>query len=406
MYIGRKILIFVALLMAANIVFAARKDGFTLVIDAGHGGHDAGALGAKSKEKNINLSVALAFGRYVERNCPDVNVVYTRKTDVFVTLHERANIANRNKADLFVSIHTNALPSGKQARGLETYTLGMNRASENFDVAKRENSVILYEKDYEQHYEGFDPNSSESYIMFEFMQDKNMAQSVELAKMVQRRTCASANRPNKGVKQAGFLVLRETSMPSCLIELGFITTPSEEQLLNTSDGIDALGYGIYQAFLDYRNKYDKRITVPYEVPERQKMGAKNNSEAEQQQATPEEQMEQTAEEQTSAAAVEQAPVEQRQQSSSAPMFKVQILTSPRILKAGDKKFKGVDNTDYYKDGGTYKYTVGASENYNEIYRLRKTILDKFPEAFIIAFKDGVRTDVVEAIKEYKRNKNR
>ena len=214
MYIGRKILIFVALLMAANIVFAARKDGFTLVIDAGHGGHDAGALGAKSKEKNINLSVALAFGRYVERNCPDVNVVYTRKTDVFVTLHERANIANRNKADLFVSIHTNALPSGKQARGLETYTLGMNRASENFDVAKRENSVILYEKDYEQHYEGFDPNSSESYIMFEFMQDKNMAQSVELAKMVQRRTCASANRPNKGVKQAGFLVLRETSMPS------------------------------------------------------------------------------------------------------------------------------------------------------------------------------------------------
>lgn len=406
MYIGRKILIFVALLMAANIVFAARKDGFTLVIDAGHGGHDAGALGAKSKEKNINLSVALAFGRYVERNCPDVNVVYTRKTDVFVTLHERANIANRNKADLFVSIHTNALPSGKQARGLETYTLGMNRASENFDVAKRENSVILYEKDYEQHYEGFDPNSSESYIMFEFMQDKNMAQSVELAKMVQRRTCASANRPNKGVKQAGFLVLRETSMPSCLIELGFITTPSEEQLLNTSDGIDALGYGIYQAFLDYRNKYDKRITVPYEVPERQKMGAKNNSEAEQQQATPEEQMEQTAEEQTSAAAVEQAPVEQRQQSNSAPMFKVQILTSPRILKAGDKKFKGVDNTDYYKDGGTYKYTVGASENYNEIYRLRKTILDKFPEAFIIAFKDGVRTDVVEAIKEYKRNKNR
>lgn len=406
MYIGRKILIFVALLMAANIVFAARKDGFTLVIDAGHGGHDAGALGAKSKEKNINLSVALAFGRYVERNCPDVNVVYTRKTDVFVTLHERANIANRNKADLFVSIHTNALPSGKQARGLETYTLGMNRASENFDVAKRENSVILYEKDYEQHYEGFDPNSSESYIMFEFMQDKNMAQSVELAKMVQRRTCASANRPNKGVKQAGFLVLRETSMPSCLIELGFITTPSEEQLLNTSDGIDALGYGIYQAFLDYRNKYDKRIIVPYEVPERQKMGAKNNSEAEQQQATPEEQMEQTAEEQTSAAAVEQAPVEQRQQSSSAPMFKVQILTSPRILKAGDKKFKGVDNTDYYKDGGTYKYTVGASENYNEIYRLRKTILDKFPEAFIIAFKDGVRTDVVEAIKEYKRNKNR
>lgn len=268
---GKKIVLAVLFLITQGLVVAAQNKKFTLVIDAGHGGHDAGALGASSKEKNINLNVALAFGNYVERNCPDVKVVYTRKTDVFVTLHERANIANRHKADLFVSIHTNALPAGKQARGLETYTLGMNRANENFDVAKRENAVILYEKDYEQHYEGFDPNSSESYIMFEFMQDKNMAQSVDLAKMVQKRACSSANRQNKGVKQAGFLVLRETSMPSCLIELGFITTPQEEQQLNTRECIDALGYGIFQAFVDYRNKYDKTIIVPFEVPERQVM---------------------------------------------------------------------------------------------------------------------------------------
>lgn len=268
---GKKIVLAVLFLITQGLVVAAQNKKFTLVIDAGHGGHDAGALGASSKEKNINLNVALAFGNYVERNCPDVKVVYTRKTDVFVTLHERANIANRHKADLFVSIHTNALPAGKQARGLETYTLGMNRANENFDVAKRENAVILYEKDYEQHYEGFDPNSSESYIMFEFMQDKNMAQSVDLAKMVQKRACSSANRQNKGVKQAGFLVLRETSMPSCLIELGFITTPQEEQQLNTRECIDALGYGIFQAFVDYRNKYDKTIIVPFEAPERQVM---------------------------------------------------------------------------------------------------------------------------------------
>ena len=153
------------------VVSAAADKRFTLVIDAGHGGHDAGALGKFSKEKNINLKVALAFGRLVESNLPQVKVVYTRKTDVFVPLHERANIANRNKADLFVSIHTNALPKGKQGRGLETYTLGMDRAGENFDVAKRENSVILVEKDYQQHYEGFDPRSSESYIMIEFLQD-------------------------------------------------------------------------------------------------------------------------------------------------------------------------------------------------------------------------------------------
>lgn len=417
MNMGRKIVFAVVLLAFVGISLAAKRQGFTLVIDAGHGGHDAGALGAISKEKNINLNVALAFGRYVERNCPDVNVIYTRKTDVFVTLLERANIANRNKADLFVSIHTNALPKGKQARGLETYTLGMHRADDNFDVAKRENAVILYEKDYQQHYEGFDPNSSESYIMFEFMQDKNMEKSVELARLVQRRTCAAANRPNKGVKQAGFLVLRETSMPSCLIELGFITTPAEEQILNSADAIDALGYGIYQAFVDYRNKYDKSITVPFETPERQRVGEQRTTERK----TVAKGQEET--EETGIAAVEgnntenvdgkgkeeeKADTEEHKSQDIAgqPVFKIQILTSSTILKKGDKKLKGRDDADYYKDGKIYKYTIGASENYNEIYRLRKTILDKFPEAFIIAFKDGQRTDVQEAIQEYKRNKNR
>lgn len=432
MYMGKKIVFAVALLVWATLAFGAKKQGFTLVIDAGHGGHDAGALGASSKEKNINLNVALAFGRYVERYCPDVKVIYTRKTDVFVTLLERANIANRNKADLFISIHTNALPKGKQARGLETYTLGMHRANDNFDVAKRENAVILYEKDYQQHYEGFDPNSSESYIMFEFMQDKNMEQSVELAKFVQRRTCAAANRPNKGVKQAGFLVLRETSMPSCLIELGFITTPAEELILNSADNIDALGYGIYQAFVDYRNKFDKRITVPFEVPERQRMAEqKDNEQKAAEQKTQEQKAEQKGQKQK---ADEQKPEGQKadelprkaeqktavekqsknnaatntatSEPTSVPVFKIQILTSPSIIKQGDKRFKGLDNVDYYKDGSTYKYTVGASENYNEIYRLRKTVVEKFPEAFIIAFKDGLRTDVQEAIKEYKRNKNK
>ena len=417
MNMGRKIVFAVVLLAFVGISLAAKRQGFTLVIDAGHGGHDAGALGAISKEKNINLHVALAFGRYVERNCPDVNVIYTRKTDVFVTLLERANIANRNKADLFVSIHTNALPKGKQARGLETYTLGMHRADDNFDVAKRENAVILYEKDYQQHYEGFDPNSSESYIMFEFMQDKNMEKSVELARLVQRLSCSAFILLNKCVKQAGFLVLRETSMPSCLIELGFITTPAEEQILNSADASDALGYGIYQAFVDYRNKYDKSITVPFETPERQRVSEQRPTErravAKGQEKT----------EETGIAAVEgnntekqdekgtkeeKADTEEHKSQDIAvrPVFKIQILTSSTILKKGDKKLKGRDDADYYKDGKIYKYTIGASENYNEIYRLRKTILDKFPEAFIIAFKDGQRTDVQEAIREYKRNKNR
>ena len=254
-------LLWLVCLCSAAVLAASRK--FTLVIDAGHGGHDAGARGKLTNEKTINLNVALAFGRYVERNCPDVKVIYTRKSDVFIPLHTRADIANRNKADLFISIHTNALPKGRISRGMETYTLGMHRAADNLEVAKRENEVILYEKDYKQRYQGFDPNSSESYIMFEFMQDHNMAQSVELAKAVQRRTCAIANRQDKGVKQAGFLVLRETSMPSCLIELGFISTSDEEQFLHTDSGVDKLARGIYEAFIDYRRKYDNSITVPY-----------------------------------------------------------------------------------------------------------------------------------------------
>ena len=204
-------------ILLALVLFSAVASGadrmFTLVIDAGHGGHDAGAVGAFSSEKDINLSVALAFGRYVERNCPDVKVVYTRKTDVFVPLHKRASIANKNKADVFISIHTNALPKGHIARGLETYTMGMRRSDEKLSAAKRENSVIMIEKDYKEHYEGYDPNSPESIIMFEFMHNKNMARSVELAKLVQSNVCSTAKRQNKGVKQDVFLVLRETSVP-------------------------------------------------------------------------------------------------------------------------------------------------------------------------------------------------
>ena len=395
---NRRIVATIMLVFTLAVAMAAKK-GFTLVIDAGHGGHDAGALGTFSKEKNINLNVALAFGRLVENNCPQVKVIYTRKTDVFIPLHQRADIANRNKADLFISIHTNALPKGARATGLETYTLGMHRASDNFDVAKRENSVILIEKDYKQHYEGFDPNSSESYIMFEFMQDKNMAQSVELARLVQKRTCAVAARPNKGVKQAGFLVLRETSMPSCLIELGFISTPSEEQFLNSDEGVASMGRGIYLAFCEYLAKYDKSFTVPFKPGEDVKPQMTEPDKETVKEEKKEEKKE-TKEEKNDASQQAEAP-----EKSEAPVFKVQILTSSVKLKSGSRQLKGQEDADFYKDGNLYKYTVGASTNYNEIYRLRKQLLDRFPEAFIIAFKDGQRMDVQQAIREFKKLKN-
>lgn len=443
----------------AVTVNAANKR-FTLVIDAGHGGHDAGAVGKITKEKTINLNVALAFGKLVEQNCPDVKVIYTRKTDVFIPLHTRADIANRNKADLFISIHTNALPKGRISRGLETYTLGMHRAADNLAVAKRENEVILYEKDYKQRYQGFDPNSSESYIMFEYMTDHNMAQSVELAKFVQRRTCASAGRQNKGVKQAGFLVLRETSMPSCLIELGFISTPDEERFLDSSAGVSQLGRGIYQAFVDYKRKYDTNPSVSYkEEPQQQEVKTpvvapetpkqeviqetkkedkkESRKERKRRKKEAEEKADSAVAEKT-AAAVEKsaekkdtvvlpapvpapavkpvpevkpvpavkpvAPVEKPVATSSAPVFKVQILASSSKLSPSSPQLKGQQNVDSYEEGGLYKFTVGASTDYNEIYQLRKSLLDKFPQAFIIAFKDGQKTDVRKAIEEFKRNK--
>lgn len=378
----KKITLIWALLCLLVLDMWGANGRFTLVIDAGHGGHDAGALGAISKEKNINLAVALRFGKYVEQNLPDVRVVYTRKTDVFVPLHERANIANRANADLFISVHTNALPAGKIARGFETYTLGMHRAKDNLDVAMRENSVISMEKGYEQTYQGFDPKSSESYIIFEFIQGKNMERSVELARMIQRNVCNNANRPDKGVHQAGFLVLRETSMPSCLIELGFITTPDEENLLNDDSRVDDIAKAIYEAFAQYKNKYDRKVSVPYK--------ASDNNEAPLPTIVPDTYQKQNA----------------NRQPKDAPVFKLQIFVSNRALRKGDAHFKGETDFDSYQEGSLYKYTMGNSTNYNEIYRLRKNLSEKFPEAFIIAFKNGQKYDVNQAIREFKQNKSR
>ena len=380
----KKIALLLALMcMLVVTAFAANKR-FTLVIDPGHGGHDAGARGAMSKEKDVNLTVALRFGKYVEQNMPEVRVIYTRTQDKFVPLHERANIANRSNADLFISVHTNALPAGKVARGFEIYTLGMHRAKDNLDVAMRENSVISMEKGFEQAYEGFDPKSSESYIIFEFIQGKNMERSVDLARMIQRSVCEGAGRPNKGVHQAGFLVLRETSMPGCLIELGFITTPDEERLLNDKNKVDDIAKGIYEAFSNYKNKYDKSVSVPYRASERRVS------------AVP-----------TIVPSIKvDSSKKAEKEKEETPVFKLQIFVGDRMLRKGDSHFKGETEFDSFKEGSLVKYTIGSSTNYNEIYRLRKEKLDKFPEAFIIAFKNGEKYDVNQAIREFRQNRNK
>lgn len=427
---AKKLLLFIFLIISLVSSAADANRKFTLCIDPGHGGKDTGAPGSKSVEKNINLSVALAFGRYVERNCPDVTVVYTRKTDVFIPLYERAEIANRKKADLFISVHTNALKGNHSMRGFETYTLGDGRShakKENLEVAKRENSVILLEKDYQQHYVGFDPNSPESNIMFEFIQDKNLTRSIEFAKMLQTHVCRAANRPNKGVHQQNLAVLRLTSMPACLIELGYISTPEEERMLNDKAQVDNMARGIYNAFVQYKNKYDTRMTVPYktisdpisETPEPVQTTGTDNTDM---QASADNPNKDNAD---NTANPERNPKPSRTNNAekkpaktqtvarptgridkTQPVFKVQIIAAQRQLKAGDHNFRGLEGCEFYQENGMVKYTYGASNNYNEIYRLRKAILDKFPGAFIIAFKNGDKMDMNQAIREFKQNRNK
>lgn len=394
----KRVLALIALLLSLTTIPTAGADKkFTLVIDAGHGGGDAGARGSISMEKNINLNIALAFGKLVENNCPDVRVVYTRKRDVFIPLYERAEIANRQKADLFISIHTNALPNGHIARGFETYTLGdgtKGGRKTNLDVAKRENSVIFLEKDYQEHYVGFDPNSPESNIMFEFVQDRNLTQSIELAKMLQKNVCKMAGRQDKGVHQDNFAVLRLTSMPACLIELGFISTPDEERQLNDPTIADLMAKGIFNAFAEYKNKYYHTVTVPFKT-ETSPVTEPTPS------PTPEPQPEKPAD-----VKPEPPTTEERTADESRPVFKIQIIAGNMSLHEGDQHFKGLKGCECYEENGLKKYTYGASNNYNEIYRLRKEILDKFPEAFIIAFKNGKKMNVNEAIREFKNNRNK
>ena len=413
----------------ADLATDETDNRFVLVIDAGHGGHDAGAVGSFSKEKNINLSVALAFGRLVEQNCPDVKVVYTRRTDVFIPLQTRADIANRNKADLFVSVHTNALPAGRMAYGSETYTLGMARAAANLEVAKRENSVITYEKNYKQTYEGFDPNRTESYIIFELMQDRYMKQSVDLARNIQRQY-VKAGRKDKGVHQAGFLVLRKTSMPAVLTELGFISTPAEEQYLNSAEGVAQLSQSLFNGFVNYRREHAQNPAAlpspiaidPPSSPEPKEESAPTRQPEPKQQPEPQEKSaannEKPAENREKPAANSEKPArptsrgkknattnsrnEDKETETSGPVFKVQFLAGNFRLKAGDKRFKGLSDVECYEEGGMYKYTVGSSDNYQETQKLRREVSKTFPQAFIVAFVSGKRVNLSEAIRQARK----
>ena len=393
------------LLLGISLAFAtaAQNRQYTLVIDAGHGGKDAGALGKTAKEKTINLNVALAFGKYVEQNCKDVRVIYTRKTDVFIPLHERAAIANRNKADVFISIHTNAVVGSKSISGLETYTMGMRRSDEKLSAAMRENEVVTFEDNFQQHYSGFDPRQPESYIIFDMINDANMLESVELAKLIQRNVCKTASRVNKGVKQDAFLVLRETSMPACLVELGYITTPSDEAYLTSKAGVDAMAKGIYMAFVEYKSKRTGSVVPPpaHKQPKTEADSLKENESDKPAVQQPEKQVVQQTKDTVTQDVRQEKVINET--ATAQPVFKVQFMASDRKLSTTDKRMKGLKNVECYKDKGMWKYTVGASTNYNEIRAMRNELVKQFPQAFVVAFKNGKRLDDVQkAIEEWNK----
>jgi N-acetylmuramoyl-L-alanine amidase len=441
----------VTLLLCYFVTLASAADKFVLVLDAGHGGKDAGCVGKISKEKTLTLRYAMAFGKIVERNCPDVKVVYTRTTDRFLELWQRAEIANKNKADLFVSVHINAVSKGSSVHGYQTYALGRGETTgkkgiqENLEVAKRENSVIYMEKDYKQRYQGFD-NSAESNIMFEFIQDKNMERSVEMARFFQKSICAATGRIDKGAHQNNLAVLRLTSMPACLMELGFISNPDEERFMNAESSTDKYARGFLKAFINYKNKYFDGLHVPYrpqdikdtqipqvvpdEYKEKEQQKQQEQAAAAKKRSQPTQDVKETPKETTKETPKDapketpkDAPKDKSKETpkdapanaeisplmgaaSQTPIFKIQILTGRTRIKTTDRQFKGLADVDCYEEGGLFKYTVGASADYNAIARQRREILDKFPEAFIIAFKNGQKMNVNEAISEFKKNKGK
>ena len=423
-----KICRYIALLLflLAALTLQAANQRFTLVIDAGHGGKDHGAPGAISEEKNLTLKYALAFGKLVEDNCPDVRVIYTRKTDTYLTLHERADVANRNNADLFISIHINALDGIHTAHGFQSYTLGRGETTGdkglkvNADVAKRENSVIFLENNYKTVYANLNGNAPELDIMGEIIADQNRERSVRLSKLMQQEVCKATGRQDGGSHQNNLAVLRLTKMPAILLELGFISTPDEENYMNTEEGYSKYTQGFFKAFMRYKEKYGNDGDIPYRPADEERTStplrmAKEQLPAtrasEKREATPSKRQatsatrQQQAKRKVNVATNEEtATYAQKKLDETRPVFKIQVLVSDRVLKNNDSHLKGLSGCEYYTEGQLKKYTYGASNDYNEIYRLRKQIADNFPDAFIIAFKNGKKMDVNEGIQEFKQNR--
>jgi len=380
-----------------------------VVIDPGHGGKDPGAVSRGIQEKDVVLGIGLKLGKYITENFQDVKVIFTRNTDIFVPLIDRSRIANKNKADLFISLHANTCGT-PSLRGTETFVLGLHRSNENLDVAKKENSVILMEDNYKQTYEGFDPNSSESYIMFELVQDNYLDQSLSFADDIQRQFKSRLESSNRGVKQAGFLVLRESSMPSVLVETGFVSNQAEANYLKSDEGQQVIASSIFDAFRRFKSK-----SSGSSVPERHTVNSTTKPDTSSLTVLPEKKKENKPEEKTEIKSEENKPettkkivVAEKTRSTEVPITTVDTLSDNKVasnetyysvqiganttpIEPSAANFKGLKEVRREKTDKYYRYYIGKETSIESITPILQQIKLKFSQAFIVYFIDGKRT---------------
>ncbi len=400
---GARVIVTFACLMAAITMphealsqAAPLLDEWVVVIDAGHGGKDPGTVGLKAKEKNINLAVALKTGQYIKNNLKDVKVIYSREDDTFIGLAERAEVANRNKADIFISIHSNAM-NDKRFTGAETWVLGQSKDEANLQVAMKENSVITFEKDYQAKYEGYDPNSVESFIIFSLMQNTYLKQSTEFASMIQDQFRDRVGRKDRGVKQAGFVVLWRTTMPSVLVELGFLSNAEEEKFLISESGQDYLASAIYRAFRDYKHTIDNRsgLNANGTVQDVPATAAKEDSTGSIEPGVKKEE-----------AATAPAPVPplteiRTEVVTDDIIFMVQISAMPINKPMNQNQFTGIEKITKIEEGDRVKYGAGSFSIYEDAVKYRRTLTLGYPDAFVIAVRNGKIIPLNEAIEAKK-----
>lgn len=368
-----------ALLLFCTMAFSQGKAKFKVVLDAGHGGSDPGTMHNGFVEKEVALNVTLKVGELLEKD-PQIEIIYTRKTDIFIGLKERANIANKAHADLFVSIHCNGVDKNKDhAYGTETFVMGLARSAMNLEVAKKENSVITLEADYKTKYNGFDPNSPETTIGLTLMQEQFLGQSVSLASKIQKNFTNDLKRVNRGVKQLPLWVLDATVMPGVLVELGFLSNKNEGSYLNTNSGQNDLAKAIATAITSYKKEYFgnnvsvETTTIPKSEPAKENIAAKETTET--------------------------TEVSKVSENETGILFKVQIAASSSNLDTKPSNFKGLKNVSKIKNGSLFKYYYGETNSYNESKQLVEQAKAKgYSSAFVVAFKNGKNIKLQEALK--------